>query len=230
MSFFQQFMKRFRRHSPVRHESRSRELVSAALAVGFVLLTVVSSTSRGALIEYAWQGSIVPNDPAEDPWGIGALGLRFTISGFADQAAADIDAEVGGAFFELTDTAFLIDGVQAAEFNDGTIWFQELGGSDAVSISSDDVMFNGIRDGFLTFVALPKSTFTFMNAVETPPVFSPAMMLSRQGAGTVASSYGTFVDGGVVVTATLIPEPATFALSVLAALGAGVTLRRRRIR
>ena len=209
---------------------KTLRLGSAALAVGFVLLTVASSVSRGALIEYAWHGTIVPNDPAEDPWGIGSPGLRFTISGFVNQGADDIDPEVSGAFFELTDAAFLIDGVPAAEFNDGTIWFRELGGRDSVSISSDDVMFNGVLDGLLTSVALPTSTFAFTNVDENPPVFAPAMMLSRQGAGTVSSSYGTFVDGGVVVTATLIPEPATFALSVLAALGAGVTLRRRRIR
>ncbi|MCH8042701.1 MAG: hypothetical protein IID44_03180, partial [Planctomycetes bacterium] len=95
---------------------KTLRLGSAALAVGFVLLTVVSSTSRGALIEYAWQGTIVPNDPAEDPWGIGSSGLGFTISGFVNQGADDLLPDESHARFDLSDAVLLIDGEMPVSF------------------------------------------------------------------------------------------------------------------
>lgn len=194
-----------------------------------ILLAIPSQAALAELIVYSWEGTIEPLDPNIDPWKIGA-GKPFSVSAIVDEDAADIDPEVDGAFFDLTDASLSIDGVQATEFNDGTIWFQELGGSDSVGIRTDEIEFNGVFDGLFTFVALPKSTFTFTDIVEVPPIFPPAMMLSRQGAETVRSSYRTFVDGGVIVTAAPIPEPSTFVLSLLAALVAGMTLRRGRIR
>ena len=230
MSFFQQFMKRFRQHSSIRRESRSRGLVSAALAVGFVLLTVVSSVSRGALIEYAWQGSIVPNDPAEDPWGIGALGLRFTISGFVNQGADDLLPDAARASFELSDALLLIDGEMPVSFSGGRIGFSELQGRDSVSIRVDNVIFNGVAERFFSAAQLPTSTFTFAGNSETPPTFPPAMILSTTGSGSGRSSYTTFVEGGAFVTATLIPEPSSFVLMLLGILGAGMTRWRSRSR
>ena len=201
----------------------------AAVVVGCLLLALADSTSRADTIRYSWVGTLAPEDPAIDPWGIGA-GKPFTISGIVDEDAVDIDPEVRGAFFILTDAALVIDGVAASEFNDGTIWFREILGKDSIEIDSENVRFNGIRDGLFTVVSLPASTFSLTNIAEAPPVFAPAMMDRLRGAGTVSSSYGTLVDGGTVVTATRIPEPTTFVLALLAALGAGITVRRGRIR
>ena len=209
---------------------KTLRLGSAALAVGFVLLTVVSSVSRGALIEYAWQGSIVPIDPAEDPWGIGEPGLRYTISGFVDQGADDIDAEVGGAFFKLTDAELLIDGAAPSFYSGGSIWFRELATSDQILFSLKDVEFRGVQQEFFTGLDLPTSTFTFKGSLEAPPLFLPSMTNSPGGSESESSSYVTFTDVGISVTAKLIPEPSTIVLALFALLGVGVTRWRNRSR
>ena len=194
------------------------------------LIVCMAQPGMAGTIEYSFEGTILPRDAAIDPWEIGAAGKPFTISAIVDEEAVDIDPEVRGAFFSLTDAALVIDGTAATEFNDGTIWFREQNGRDSVNISSDDVRFNGFRDGFLTLAALPTSTFTFTNSAENPPIFAPEMTVLGSGAGTVASSYVTAVESGVVVTATPVPEPSTFALTLLAALGVGTTFRRGRTR
>ena len=209
---------------------KTLRLGSAALAVGFVLLTVVSSTSRGALIEYAWQGSIVPNDPAEDPWGIGALGLRFTISGFVNQGADDLLPEFPHARFELSEVVLLIDGEEPGSLGRARVGFFEFLRADEIDISIDDVFFNGVAEEFLTGAKLPTSTFTLTGDSATPPLFPPAMILSTTGAEAGGSSYGTFVEGGTFVRASLIPEPSTFLLMLLGMLGAGTSLWRNRCR
>ena len=209
---------------------KTLRLGSAALAVGFVLLTVVSSVSRGALIEYAWQGSIVPNDPAEDPWGIGSLGLGFTISGFADEAADDLLPDESHARFDLSAAVLLIDGEMPVSFGRARVAFFELGGRDEVDISIDDVLFNGVAERFFTGAKLPASTFTLTGDSAMPPVFPPAMINSTTGSGSGRSSYTTFVEGGAFVTATLIPEPSTLVLMLLGILGAAMTRWRIRSR
>ena len=209
---------------------KTLRLSATALAVGFVLLTVASSVSRGALIEYAWQGTIVPNDPAEDPWGIGEPGLRFTISGFADQAAADLLPDFPHARFELSDVVLLIDGEEPGSLGRARVGFGEFGGRDEIDISIDDVFFNGVAERFFTTAKLPTSTFTLTGDSAMPPVFSPAMINSTTGAGSSESSYITFVEGGAFVTATLIPEPSTFLLMLLGMLAAGMPLWRNRCR
>ncbi|MCH8048171.1 MAG: PEP-CTERM sorting domain-containing protein [Planctomycetes bacterium] len=207
---------------------KTLRLALAALAVGFVLLTVVSSTSRGALIEYAWQGTIVPNDPAEDPWGIGSPSLRFTISGFADEGADDLLPDESHARFDLSAAVLLIDGEMPVSFGRARVGFSESVGKDSIDISIDDVIFNGVAERFFTGAQLPTSTFTLTGDSETPPLFSPAMILSTTGSVSGRSSYTTFVEGGAFVTSTLIPEPSTFILMLLGTLGAGITRWRGR--
>ena len=209
---------------------KTLRLGSAALVVGFVLLTVVSSTSRGALIEYAWQGSIVPNDPAEDPWGIGALGLRFTISGFVNQRADDLLPDAPRARFELSDVALLIDGVESGSLGRARVGFSEFQRADEIDISIDDVFFNGVAERFFTTAKLPTSTFTLTGDSAMPPVFPPASINSTTGSGGGGSSYSTFVEGGAIVRASLIPEPSTFMLMLLGLLVAGVSRWRGRRR
>ena len=190
---------------------KTLRLGSAALVVGFVLLTVVSSTSRGALIEYAWQGSMVPNNPAEDPWGIGE-GLRFTISGFANEGADDLLPDESHARFDLSAAVLLIDGEMPVSFGRARVGFSESVGKDGIDISIRDVIFNGVAEEFVTTAQLPTSTFTLTGDSAMPPLFPPAMIRSTTGSVSGRSSYATFVEGGAFVTATLIPEPSSFVL------------------
>ena len=92
------------------------------------------------------------------------------------------------------------------------------------------MFFNGVDEEFFTSAQLPTSTFTFTGNSETPPIFPPAMILSTTGTGGGGSSYSTFVEGGDIVRATLIPEPSTFVLTLLGILGVAMTRRRTRSR
>ena len=196
---------------------KTLRLASAALAVGFVVLTVVSSTSRGALIEYSWQFTIEPLDVNEDPWGIGAS-LLFVITDIVDQTAVDLDDDVGDARFDLFDAELLIDGVAPESIGEGSISFRESS-SDQISIGLNDVIFNGVREPFFVGARLPTSTFAFADAFESPPIFFPTMTSTISGTVSGQSSYGTLVNVGVTVTVTPIPEPSTIVLILLALLG-----------
>ena len=192
-------------------------LASAALAVCFVVLTVASSTSRGALVEYSWKGTIEPLDVNEDPWGIGA-GLVFVITGVVDETALDLDDDVGDARFDLFDAQLLIDGVAPESIGDGSISFRESS-SDDISITLQDVIFRGTRERFFVSARLPTSTFAFEEIAESPPIFLPTTMSITGGTVSGQSSYRTITYAGDIVTATSIPEPSTFALILLALLG-----------
>ena len=196
---------------------KTLRLASAALAVGFVLLTVASSTSRGALIEYSFHGTIEPLDVNEDPWGIGAS-LPFVITGVVDETAVDLDDDVGDARFDLFDAELLIDGVASEPIDEGSISFRESS-SDRISITLQDVVFRGTREWFVVSARLPTSTFDFEDVFESPPVFLPTTMSITGAAGSGQSSYRTITYAGDLVTATLIPEPSTFGLILLALLG-----------
>ena len=198
---------------------RTPRLASAALAVGFFLLAVVSSTSRGALIEYAWRGTIVPIDPAEDPWGISSLAKPFWISGVVDSGELDFDVDIDDARFALFSVELLIDGVESASVGDGTISFRELATSDSVSISLDEVFFNDTDEPFSASIRLPMSTFAFQDVFESPPLFPPAMTITLGSSVREGSSYRTSKESGATVTATVVPEPSACLLMFLAILG-----------
>ena len=190
--------------------------VQAAMFI-FCVLLAANSISRAGTIEYNWRGTIEPLDVNEDPWGIGG-GLVFVITGVVDETAVDLDDDVGDARFDLFDAQLLIDGVAPESIGEGSISFRESS-SDDVSITLQDVNFNGSRERFFVGVDLPTSTFTFDAIAESPPVFLPATISTTGASVSGQSSYRTITYAGDIVTATSIPEPSTFALILLALLG-----------
>ena len=188
-------------------------LSATALVVGFVLLA--SSTSRGELIKYSWRGVLEPKNPAVDPWEIGAAGRGFVISATVDLAAPLMFE----AFFVLSDAELLIDGLEPAIFHAGRIFFGDGESFDVIDILLDEVEVNGVTEFYFTGVRVPTSTFNFTPVPESPPVFPPAVISFGGGAVSDGSSYATITDAGSIVTATLIPEPSTFILALVALLG-----------
>ena len=190
--------------------------VQAAMFI-FCVLLAANSISRAGTIEYNWRGTIEPLDVNEDPWGIGA-GLPFTISGVLKTDALDLDDDIGDARFDLFDAELLINGVASEPIDEGSISFRESS-SDRISITLQDVVFRGTRERFVVSARMPTSTFTFDEIAESPPVFLPATISTTGASVSGQSSYRTITFAGDLVTATLIPEPSTFALILLALVG-----------
>ena len=192
---------------------KTLRLSATALVVGFVLLA--SSTSRGELIKYSWRGVLKPNNPAVDPWEIGAAGRGFVISATVDLAAPLMFE----AFFVLSDAELLIDGLEPAIFHAGRLFLGDGEVYDGVNILLDEIEVNGVTELYFTEVRLPTSTFDFTILPETPVVFPPTMINMGGGGISDGSSYRTITEAGTVVTATVIPEPSTFVLALVALLG-----------
>ena len=205
---------------------KTLRLSATALVVGFVLLA--SSTSRGELIKYSWRGVLEPKNPAVDPWEIGAAGRGFVISATVDLAAPLMFE----AFFVLSDAELLIDGLEPAIFHAGRLFLGDGEVYDGVNILLDEIEVNGVTELYFTEVRLPTSTFDFTTLPETPPVFPPTMITMGGGGVSGGSSYATITEAGSIVTATVIPEPSTFVITLVALLSlmfyAGA--RNRRVR
>ena len=209
---------------------RTLPIAPAAVVVCCVLLAVVNSTSRAAVIEYSWAGTLEPLEADEDPWRIGAAGKPFVITAFVDEDAVDLDLSVVVARFDLLHAELLIDGVRQEALGRGLILIHDRDVRDILSILLFDVQFLSVREGFVTGLDLPPSALTFEENLETPPVFSAADTITAGGATSDSSSYFTFIDLGTSVRARIIPEPSTMVLALLAALGVGIMRSRNRIR
>lgn len=181
----------------------------------------IQGHAMGGTITYSWVGRIVPEKADEDPWEIGA-GKPFFISATVSDNSLDVDPEVDGAAFDASKVVFSIDGELPTSIGDdfsgiGGIGFRDFASRDDISIGLNNVQFNGVTEAsFRTSVRLPVSTFNLTNVLEVPPVFPPTPTITDVGAVSVGSSYITFTDAGVLVTATRIPEPSTFMLALLA--------------
>ena len=191
--------------------------VRAAMFI-FCVLLAANSISRAGTIEYKWRGTIEPLDVNEDPWGIGA-GLPFTISGVLKTDALDLDDDIGDARFDLFDAELLINGVASESIGEGSISFDQLSTSDEIGMTLRDVTFNGVRESFFTSARIPTVTFMFDELFESPPIFLPTTVSITGGTVSGQSSYRTITHAGDIVTVTLIPEPSTFALMLLALFG-----------
>ena len=130
----------------------------------------------------------------------------------------DRGAAIDVAGFDTSDVVFLIDGAPPTSFGRVPIsfTFRELATRDNISVSLDRIRFDGADEDLLLTVRLPTSTFNFTNMIEAPPLFPPTLTFTGGGSLSGDSSYGTFTDAGVLVTATRIPEPSTFTLALLA--------------
>ncbi len=199
------------------------------IGTGAAVLAVPGRPAMAELIKYEWSGTMTPLEANVDPWNIGAE-KGFVISVLVNQDSLDLDASLVVARFDLLDAELLIDGVPQESFDRGVILIEDRDFGDSLSIILFDVEFNGVREGFFTGARLPSSTFTLTSMVEAPPVFSPAMMISTGGGVSDDSSYATTRHAGTIVTGALIPEPSTFVLSLLAAIGVGFARWRNRIR
>ena len=125
----------------------------------------------------------------------------------------DGGAAIDRAGFGPPDIVFLIDGASPTSLDHGHLTFSELATRDTISILFHDIGFSGIvEDRLFVTVGLPTSTFTFTNPIEAPPLFPPTLTVTAGGTGGDGSSYATFTDVGVLVTATRIPEPSTLLL------------------
>ncbi len=195
--------------------------------------TVPAVTERPAmadLIRYEWSGTMTPLEANVDPWEIGATKKPFFISVTVDENADDFDTDLRDTRFNLSDAVLLIDGVPATVLNGRRMFFGDRDSRDLVSISLDEVEFNGVREQFFTGTGLPASTFTFATDFESPPLFSETKTITGGGATSESSSYFTVVSLGTTVTVNVIPEPSTFILGLFAILGAGIICWRNRIR
>ena len=187
------------------------------IGTGATVLAVPGRPAMADLIKYQWQGTIVPREVGVDPWAIGEA-ARFSIAGIVDENAADLDDDIRDARFTLLDVHLLIDGDAPTSIGEGSITFRESS-SDRVSISLDEVVVNGTNEPFVTSFRLDTSTFTFQNILESPPIFPPAMTIVAGTSVHERSSYRIGEELGATVTVTVIPEPSTFALILLALLG-----------
>ena len=185
-----------------------------------VIIIIPVKVSLAETIIYGWTGTIEPREAGVDPWDVGEQGRGFTVAVFLDDKKAP---EVGFAF--IPDKALLdIDDVGSFFFNDGTIFdasinFHEAEFWDGITVSFDEVQFNGVAEPFFTTARLPTSTFTLAGAPERPPLFLPSEPLSAASGISDRSSYRIKVDIEQTITPILIPEPSTIVLAVLAAIG-----------
>ena len=211
---------------------RWARIVPLVVVVGWTLLALdaTTKTALSAPIAYTWTGTIEPLEANVDPWEIGATKKPFFISVTVDENADDFDTDLRDTRFNLSDAVLLIDGVPATVLNGRRMFFGDRDSRDLVSISLDEVEFNGVREQFFTGTGLPASTFTFATDFESPPLFSETKTITGGGATSESSSYFTVVSLGTTVTVNVIPEPSTFILGLFAILGAGIICWRNRIR
>ena len=196
---------------------------SIILLVALVVIIIIPvKVSLAETIIYGWTGTIEPREEGVDPWDVGEQGRVFTVSVFLDDSKAP---EVGFAF--IPDKALLeIDDVGTFSFSGGTIFdasinFREREFWDGITVSFEEVQFNGVVEPFFTTARLPTSTFTLGGAPERLPLFPPTDTFTVSGGVSDRSSYGITVDAGVTVTAMLIPEPSALLLAVLALVSFG---------
>ena len=199
------------------------------IGTGATVLAVPGRPAMADLIKYKWSGTMTPLEANVDPWEIGAS-KPFFISVTVDDNSDDFDTDVRDARFNLSDAVLLIDGVPATVLNGRRMFFGDRDSRDLVSISLDEVEFNGVREMFFTGTGLPASTFTFATDFESPPLFPETKTITGGGATSESSSYFTVVSLGTTVTVNVIPEPSTFILGLFAILGAGIMCWRNRIR
>lgn len=206
-----------------------RRSIILLLALVVIIITPVQVSLAGTII-YGWTGTIVPLDANIDPWDIGLNGLPFTISGTVNDQTVDTQDLVDTATFRLSRAELLINGMAPAFLGDGHVSFGDRNSGDRVTIDLDEVEFNGVGEPLVALVLLPNSTFAFTEVFESPPAFLSAVAISSASAISNDSSYRASVETGAVVTATIIPEPSSLVLALLAIVAVPVAFWRRRVR
>ena len=140
----------------------------SVILIAATLLAIPTQAGMAQTIAYSWQGTIERIDADDDPWFLGADRKPFTISALVDVDEVDFQTRsVPAASFILSDVDFRIDGVRATSFGEGSIFFSSQPSQDSASIDLEEVEFNGRRDGFVTGVRLPSSTFAFASLEES---------------------------------------------------------------
>lgn len=208
---------------------RSASIAPVIILVGSTILAFTGQRAMALPVAYSWRGTMTPLEANVDPWDIGSV-KPFTITVLVNQDAVDLDASLVVARFDLLDAELLIDGVPQQSFDRGVILIEDRDFRDSLSIILFDVQFNGVRERFFAGASLPTATLTFARPFESPPFFSATETISRGGAESENSSYSTFSGLNTTVTATVIPEPSTFVLSLLAIIYVGIPFRRKRNR
>jgi hypothetical protein len=196
-----------------------------------LLLALSCEESFSAPITYSWSGFVAPFE-ARDPLALGATLTPYTMEAtIADFSAPIMTRQAGFAAFDLTDFRLVVDGREFSTQGTARITFTDkesifegnyagLGLPDNISVGAE-VSFAGVDWLFSSIVPLSSDTFFFPTETSLPPLFPP---LEAIGAGSSSLSLPNTLGGfdliywhvgrAPLVTATVIPEPATLLLAL----------------
>ena len=178
------------------------------VVVLLALYVCLGAPARAGQFQYAWSGKLLHD--GVDPWQIGPEGANFELSFTVAEDAHDLfDTNIEYAAFWVVSAQLKLDSEVIPYVGNGYVEFDDY--PDGIF---DLVMFGGefaklgqtMEIG--TVAALPTSTFTLTELVETPLVFAPTAT-ATQG-GCCGGTYTGIVPAGIIVTA--VPEPAAAAM------------------
>jgi hypothetical protein len=178
--------------------------------IQFLRLVIVSAiavfSARNGVasyIEYSWSGTLVPIG-SDDPWQIGEQGKPFEILILvATDASDDLDQSIKYAGFFANYVRLRLDDIELPPSGELFIDFTDNHGNlpDLVSFAGYFEQFGNSLD-IGTVVGLAPNTFTFLHALEVPPLFEETINLDRSAFGT--QLYTGVVAKGAAVRA--VPE------------------------
>jgi hypothetical protein len=196
---------------------------------GCFVLAVTAGFAEGAFVTYSTKG-ILQRDPEKlgDPWDVGSAGLPFEISMTVDTSAIDHLNEVAYAqFSDIASASFTIGGdattVLLPSINTDLFFYDysDVSNSDIVVWRLSDVVYKGIIEPILVGASIDSSSFSFSAQNESPPVF-PSTTSTTSSVAYGGGHYVAFLDVGIPVTVSAIPESASLAVwSFLIMIGIG---------
>lgn len=196
-----------------------------------LLMAVLSGESWSATpIIYSWSGFVAPFG-AIDPLLLGPTLTPYTLEATIPDLSAPIMSRAAGfAAFDLSSFRLVVDGRGFSLRGEGAIIMftdreSEFGGiyaglPDSISVVAE-VSYAGVDWLFSSIVPLSGDTFFFPTETSLPPLFPPLEAISEGSSSlSLPNSLGGFdliywnVGRAPLVTATVVPEPATLLLAL----------------
>ncbi len=195
--------------------------------VGCCLLTAaLSEESLSAPITYSWSGFVAPFG-ASDSLGLGPTLTPYTMQAtIADFSQPITTRQAGFAGFDLSGFRLVLDGREFPLRGEALIMFRDresvfegieagLGLPDSIDVVAE-VSYAGADWLFSSIVPLSSDTFFFPTDTSLPPLFPPLEAIDAGSSSlSLPNSLGGFdliywnVGRAPLVTATVVPEPAT---------------------
>ena len=205
-------------------------MTTAGVGCCLLMAVLCEESSSAAPITYSWSGLVAPFG-ASDPLLLGPTLTPYTLEAtIADLSAPIMTRQAGFAAFDLSGFRLVVDGLDFSLRGEGAIIMftdreSEFGGiyaglPDSISVVAE-VSYAGVDWKFSSVVPLSSDTFFFPTETSLPPLFPPLEGINAGSSSlSLPNTLGGFdrvywnVGRTPLVTATVVPEPATLLLAL----------------